>query len=458
MVKIGLLGLYLELYDDRSPGMREKVDAFYESIAVEFEKRNISVIRNDLCRVKSEFKKAVQSFETTGADAIVTLHLAYSPSLESSDVLKNTLLPIFILNTTPDYEFLVNEDHNGISYNHGIHGVQDMCNLLLRNNRDFIIETGHWKESDVIERISDKLNLMLNRKKTDGLKVGIIGNPFDGMGDFAVDFKTLKSTLGIETITCDYKELKKHIKKVTDDEIDREISVNKSNYIVNIDNTDIYRANLKACLGVRKWINFNKLDAFTVNFLDVDSKNGLSSVPFYEASKQMADGKGYAGEGDVMTAGLVSSLLKLGCETSFTEIFCPDWSQNALFLSHMGELNINLCEEKPVLHEKDYIFSDVEVNPIVFSGEFKRGPAFIVNLSPSASGYTFIIAPIQMFSSDKVSDGVRGWFRPTMPIDKFLSEYSKLGGTHHSALVYGDQLETLQNFAQSMNFQTNILK
>jgi len=458
MVKIGLLGFYLELYDERSPGMREKIDAFYEKIAQEFEKRDISVIRQKLCRIKSEFETAVEAFENTGADVIVTLHLAYSPSLESSEILKNTTLPIFILNTTPDNEFLVDDTYNGISYNHGIHGVQDMCNLLLRNNKDFIIETGHWKYSDVIDRLCEKINSSIQIKPMTGLKVGIIGSPFDGMGDFAVDFATLENTLGLKTIVCNYEELKTHINGVIEQDIDREISENKAKYIVNIDNEDIYRSNIKTCIGVRKWIKANKLDAFTVNFLDVASKNGLSSVPFYEASKQMAAGKGYAGEGDVMTAGLVSSLFKLGCETSFTEIFCPDWSQNALFLSHMGEMNINLCEEKPVLHEKDYIFSDVEVNPIVFSGEFQKGQAILVNLSPSAVGYTLIIAPIQMFNSDKVSNGVRGWFRPTMSAQKFLSEYSKLGGTHHSALVYGDHIETLKNFGQSMNFKTIILE
>lgn len=457
MVKIGLLGLYLELYDERSSEMRNKVDAFYETIAQEFERRKISVIRQKLCRIKKEFKTAVTAFENMEADAIVTLHLAYSPSLESSDVLKNTALPIYILNTTPDYDFIVNDTYNGISYNHGIHGVQDMCNLLLRNNKNFTIETGHWKNSDVIDRLCAKINLSIQEKPMTGLRVGIIGSPFDGMGDFAVDFKTLESTLGLKTVVCNYDELKTYINGITNDEINSEIEDNSKKYVVNIVNNDIYRSNVKTCLGVRKWINTNKLDAFTVNFLDVDSKNGLSSVPFYEASKQMAVGKGYAGEGDVMTSGLVSSLLKLGCETSFTEIFCPDWSQNALFLSHMGEMNINLCEEKPVLHEKDYIFSDVEVNPIVFSGEFKEGKAFLVNLSPSAVGYTLIIAPIQMFVSDKISDGVRGWFRPTISIQKFLSEYSKLGGTHHSALVYGDHLDTLKNFGQTMNFKTIIL-
>ncbi len=456
MAKIGLLGLYLELYDERSPGMRKATEGFYETIAVEFEKRGLQVLRNPLCRIEKEFKKAIKSFEDNGAEALVTLHLAYSPSLESSAILKKTKLPIYILDTTPDYSFGVSEEYNGISYNHGIHGVQDMCNLLLRHGKSFKIEAGHWKESDVIDRLCGHITLQKTSMK--GKRVGLIGSPFKGMGDFAIDFSVLKETLGLETVVCNYEELKSYINNIKDKDIAAEIAVNKYKFEVNINDLELYKANLKTCLGVRRWIEENSLDAFTVNFLDIDSKNGLSSVPFYEASKQMAIGRGYAGEGDVMTAGLVSALSKLGCETSFTEVFCPDWSADALFLSHMGEMNINLCKGKPVLHEKDYIFSDVEVNPIVFSGEFKEGNAILVNLSPSVSGYTLIVAPIKMFSSEKVKNGIRGWFRSEMPVSEFLSEYSRHGGTHHSALVYGNNLEKLTTFGRSMDFKTIILK
>ena len=42
----------------------------------------------------------------------------------------------------------------------------------------------------------------------------------------------------------------------------------------------------------------------------------------------MARGIGYAGEGDLFTASLVSSLLSVFPETSFSEMFCPDWAGN----------------------------------------------------------------------------------------------------------------------------------
>ncbi|MCK4416840.1 MAG: hypothetical protein KAV99_01575, partial [Candidatus Latescibacteria bacterium] len=152
--KIGLLGLYLELYDHSMPEIRPGVEKFYQTIVDEMEKRGIEVTPVALCRLKSEFASAVRSLEDAQVDAIVTLHLAYSPSLESSDILAETSLPILVLDTTPSYEFGPDQDPDEILYNHGIHGVQDMCNLLIRNGKSFKIEAGHWEKSDVLDRVA----------------------------------------------------------------------------------------------------------------------------------------------------------------------------------------------------------------------------------------------------------------------------------------------------------------
>jgi len=458
-IKIGLLPLYLELYDECCADSRSGFEEFHQTIIREYEKRDITVISVPLCRVEEEFSKAVKGFEEAQVDAIVTLHLAYSPSLESSRVLAETDLPIVILDTTVDYEFGFEQKSEAIMFNHGIHGVQDMCNLLIRNNKKFSIEAGHWQESDVIDRSIEHLKACRLAMSIRRARTGIIGQPFAGMGDFAIAFDVLKQSIGMDVISLENNTFKTLLSEVSEEQEKSEIQ----------DNLDVFESGqfsekamsdtARTCLAVRRWTESENLNAFTVNFLNVNKASGISAVPFLEASKGMARGMGYAGEGDVLCATLVAALMSVFRETTFTEIFCPDWKGNKLFLSHMGEINTALCVGKAILEEKPFPFTDAD-NPVVAIGQFKPGNAYLVNLAPGPNGiYSLICAAVKVHDSkgsENIKNAIRGWVEPSLPVADFLTAYSKLGGTHHLAMSYNADLTVLKEFAENMgwNFES----
>lgn len=70
-MKIGLLPLYVKLYDDVLPQLRERLEEFYKEIAALFEERNVQVVRAPFCRLKAEFGQAIHDFETQNVDAVV---------------------------------------------------------------------------------------------------------------------------------------------------------------------------------------------------------------------------------------------------------------------------------------------------------------------------------------------------------------------------------------------------
>jgi len=106
----------------------------------------------------------------------------------------------------------------------------------------------------------------------------------------------------------------------------------------------------------------------------------------------------------------------------------------------MGELNINLVSDKPKLIVKELPFIKVG-NPAMAIGQFKEGNAVLVNLSPSLNSYTLILSQINMVDlKHNLTDSVTGWLKPQIPINNFFEEYSKFGGSHHSAIVYGDNV------------------
>ena len=454
-VKIGFLPLYVKLYDDGAPNMRLRIDAFADKIANLLRDRNdVEVVKGDICRLEIEFAKTVAEFEKEDVDCIVTLHLAYSPSLESEKVLKNTKLPIIILDTTPNFEF-TDDDDLSISYNHGIHGVQDMCNLLVRNNKQFFIEAGHYEKSDVIERVVKRAKGIKAANAFKNSKVGRIGGEFAGMGDFLVD-DSVFCELGIDRIEMQPDEVKEYIFKVTDAEIDAEITSDKAKYDVDgTIETDFLRNRIKGDLAVRKWIEDNDLTAFTANFLNVKKDFGLFGMPFPECNKAMERGIGYAGEGDMLTAALVGAFMNVCDETSFIEMFCPDWKNDIIFISHMGEMNTALSEDKPKFLKKPMKYSDIDTTWLC--GTYKSGEATLIDLAPlGGNKFRVIASRVEMKTPEcKKFKGntTCGWFKPNKNIGDFLCNYSKLGGTHHLSVMYGDMRKTAQTFAKVMNFE-----
>jgi len=460
-LRIGLLPLYIQLYDDYFPQMRPRIEAFYATIAEAFEQQGVEVVRSDMCRVQAECAEAVHRFETQAVDALVTLHLAYSPSLESSSVLAATELPVIVLDTTPTYDYSPQQHPDELMYNHGIHGVQDLCNLLLRTGKRFLLEAGHWSESDVIGRVVEGVKAARIATNLRRARVGRLGKTFAGMGDFEVPTEALRHTIGLETIildadvAADASEL-----QIAEVEIEREMEDDRRAFESDGLDPAAHRRSTGADLTMRRLIETHRLTAFTVNFLDVTGHSGLPSMPFLEASKAMARGIGYAGEGDVLTAALVGALLAVYPDTSFTEMFCPDWKHNRVFLSHMGEMNLRLCSGKPVLREMSFPFTEAD-NPVVAYGRFRGGEAVYVNLAPGREGaYRLILSPVKMVEvegEDRMEGSIRGWFEPSVPVSDFLSAYSRHGGTHHGAIVYGDVLRAMTELGELMGWQTVVI-
>ena len=150
----------------------------------------------------------------------------------------------------------------------------------------------------------------------------------------------------------------------------------------------------------------------------------------------MSRGIGYAGEGDVLDAAWVGAILKVIKDTTFTEMFCPDWKTGRVYLSHMGEVNAALLQNPALRMQKGKYLSDPK--PLAFTGSLKPGQAVIVNLAPGPDDVPELITvrgEVMPFPEND-NQRISAWFRPVTPFCDFLRKYSECGGTHHSALCY----------------------
>jgi len=449
--RAGLLPLYLKLYDDTNPAARKTLEAFRDEIADGLTQRGLEVEKAPVCRIESEFAAAITDMELSGVEAVITLHLAYSPSEESIGPLSKTKLPIVILDATPDTDFGQDVDPARIMFNHGIHGVQDMANMLLRRGKRFEIVAGHHLESNVLERCADLVRAAQAAGRFANTRALRIGETFKGMGDFSVPEKTLSKVLGISVKQIPAADLAPYAEKVSDKAVQDEVAIDAKEY--NLDcPPEVHRRSVRLGLGLRALLAEKNFGAFSMNFLAFDSADGgANTVPFLEASKAMSRGIGYAGEGDVLTASLVGALLSSWPQTTFTEIFCPDWKGNSLFLSHMGEINPRISDQPALICEKPFPYTPAQ-NPAVLTCAPAPGQAVFVNLAPGPDdSFTLIVVPVEILGPGTHPDmktKVRGWIRGKLPMAELLEEYSRAGGTHHSALIPGDHLEALRAFAR----------
>jgi L-arabinose isomerase len=454
--KFGYLPLYIKLYDDTSAEMREPMEAYMRSIVQMLRGEGFDIVLAPVCRIKKEFEQAIDAFMEQDVAAIITQHLAYSPSLESINALKRVGVPIIVLNTTPDYDLIDRAGYyNGINNNHGIHGVQDMCNLLRRNGVQYFLCTGHVLHSAVLAEVMGKCRATVAARAFKRARVGAVGSSFQGMGDFQIEVEEYKRSIGASVFRMSEKDIAEFLRKVSDEEINEEIALDQQKFHVNIKNAEAYRLATKAGLAVRKWADAMRLNALTINFLSLD-KCGLPKMPFVECSKSMVRGLGYAGEGDVLTAGLVGALRSVYNDTTFVEMFCPDWKEDIVLLNHMGEGNPELALWKPSLIDKPFSYNSCG-DTVAPAFCYRPGKAVWVNLAPSKDGFCFIVADVEMMDKGlqlgAYRDSVQGWMKPGVKLPEFLNAYSELGGTHHSALVYNAEIQDILAFGKMMNFE-----
>lgn len=448
--RMGLLPLYLKLYDDTRPEVRGAFQPFIEEIVADLRGRMIDVSVAHVCRTADEIALAVAEFKRGGVDLVATLHLAYSPSLNAVAPLKALDCPLLLLDTTMDYSFAPDVAPERIMYNHGIHGVMDLASVLRREGRPFAIVAGHHQRSDVLERTAAMTCAAYAARELRATKALRIGRRFDGMGDFAVDDAVLAGVLGVQVDERGIDCLHPYAERVTRQEVLDEMERDHERYNV-VAPEDVHERSVRVGLALRHLLEEGEYGALSVNFLAFDRADGpIDTVPFLEIGKAMARGIGYGGEGDLISAALVGALSRGFGRTTFTEPFCPDWERSAVFLSHMGEINPETVMGAPRVVAKDFPWTPTNA-PAAFAGAPAPGPGVLANLAPGpGNSFAVLVSPVEVLDdgdNEDLQDLVRGWVRPDESLEAFLEKYSRCGGTHHSALVLGEHAEAVAAFA-----------
>ena len=173
------------------------------------------------------------------------------------------------------------------------------------------------------------------------------------------------------------------------------------------------------------------------------------TLPFVAASRMMADGIGFGGEGDLIAAAATAFFNWLKTPASFSEIFTTDFVGESLFMSHMGEANVAMArrDRKVALVARPAPITRTRDRQLALVTSFEPGPATFAALTQIAGGkWRIIAAPATIEDCGPLPGFCVPHFKlkPAGGVRQFLTAYATAGGPHHNAVCFGDARRRLR--------------
>jgi len=440
--KIVLLGIMQELYDKSLPGITERQEAYAREIVKEFES-DIDLVFPRAARDRKNIEEIVAQFNAERLDGIMIVMLTYGPGMRIVRAFRENNLPVLLTNTQPVPEVTDDWNMDDLTYNQGIHGAQDISNTLLRTiGSTYAICTGYWKDQEFKSFVNDWSHAAMTASQMKGMKIAEIGKMHD-MGDTIADEASFMRILG-PVIHKEYiGQVHRNMEAVTDDEIDKEISFNKETFKIDEGMPEKnHRYAIRMYLGFRKLLEEGGYAGFSAHF-DVFKGDGrFDQIPMYAASRLMAEGYGYAAEGDTNTVTMVAAGHLLADDAHFTEMYAMDFKLGSMLMSHMGEGNYKIArKDRPIrLADRVLGIGDLDNPPTcVFQGE--PGPATFVSLVAIEGDYFRLVVTYgEILDTDPIPFIEMPYFhfRPESGLNECNDAWLRAGGTHHQTLHLGD--------------------
>lgn len=448
--RIGLLAMMIGGYEPIFPGITETQFEYAKELAT-----SVSDIADvDIPRVattREEIEQTVKYFNDTGCDGIMMVLMAYSHSSWIIRALQNNNLPLALAVLQPDDEMTSEFTEIDFTRNQGIHGAQDNANIISRIGAkcQYFVGSRHSEEfRKFFADFSAASRVYTSLRNT---KVAVIGK-MTGMGDLFTDDIGLYAKLGTEFCYSSIGEIYKLMQEIPKEEIDREIEKDKE--IFEIDPLMPYEAHAYAnCqyLALKKFLENGSYGAFTLHFETLGEDGRFTRLPFLAASKLLADGYGYAAEGDALCAAGVLASRMLAGEASFSEMYALDYKSDSILLCHAGEGNYKMArkDRKPRLVYKVFNEGGLDNPPTTLFTQ-EPGRATVVSFAPSNDGF-------KIFSTvGEVTDrcDLAGcempylFFKPDMKKEELIKSWLEFGATHHETVMYGDMQDALEMLAK----------
>jgi L-arabinose isomerase len=194
---------------------------------------------------------------------------------------------------------------------------------------------------------------------------------------------------------------------------------------------------------------------FSFHFDSIGGDGRFEQLPLLAASDLMADGYGYAAEGDTNTASLMCAAQTMIGDAHFSEMYAMDWELDSVLISHMGEGNPAVARsDRPVrLIDRELGIGRLDNPPtLVFSAE--PGLATSAALVALEGEYwRLVVGRGEVLDTPELPKVEMPYFhfRPARGIQTFMDDWLTLGAPHHFVVNLGDHVARWRRFAELLD-------
>jgi L-arabinose isomerase len=326
-----------------------------------------------------------------------------------------------------------------MNLNQAAHGDREYGFILAKLNIPHEVVAGFYKHDSVIAKIRQFAQVAKAIGLSKKTRVATFGN---NMRDVAVtDGNRLECEIkyGWEVKYWGIGEISVLAAKATDEEVDAKMAEYLDKYTMATDNVESVREQARYEVALEKFIEKNKVTAFTDNFQDL---HGMKQLPGIAAQNLMAKGVGFGPEGDYKISALSSVLMKMaeGREgaTGFIEDYTYDLTpgQELELASHMLEVPASFAANRPEIQVHHLgIGGKEDPARLVFDGV--TGDGIQVTLIDLGDHFRIVCADIELVKQPLPMPKLpvaRIMYRHKPNFEIGTAAWCYAGGAHHSVV------------------------
>ena len=450
--RIGILGIMQDLYDDMIPGIAGRQEGYSGELASSLAEV-AEFIPGKVVKYREDAERVMREFENADLDGVLVVMLTYGPAMRVARLLTESRLPICLANIQPEPAVTPAWDMADMTYNQGVHGAQDTANAMVRAGRRFWVLTDDWRSAQFRADVGRWARAAAAITAWRSLKVALVGYAMNDMGDIRVDESALVRSLGPQIRAVAPGELYRGMLAVTDAQVSDVIEFEDARFEIDPALSPAERADhARMQVAIRSMLDAGGYGAYTAHFDAIGEDGRFSRLPLAAASTLMAAGYGYAAEGDVLTACLVSAGHTLIGDAHFTEMYAMDFPSDSVLMSHMGEGNWKIARsDRPVKLIKRPLGIGRLADPPTFLFQYQPGPATLATLvSLEGERFRLVVAEGENLDSQELPalEMPYGQFRPATGVRKCLNGWLAAGGPHHEVMNLGHHAADWQVFCQ----------